>query len=232
MGNIVCFEPDTTNIYTRRVLAGEFVCVNPHLVKDMIELGLWNAETRNKLVADQGSVQKIAGLPDKFKNIYKNVWEISQKKLIKLARARAPYICQSQSLNIYFAEPSIKKLSASHIYAWNLGLKTGQYYLRSRPARDAIQFTLDVDALDIKEGNSGFVQKNQSKAEMDADKRLRKKRKATQVDQKPVVENAATDLSKKRKTTEQTDKTEKPWENKEQKEDDQDYRWNICEGCQ
>jgi len=107
MGNNESFEPYTTNIYTRRVLAGEFVCVNPHLVKDMIELGLWNAETRNKLVADQGSVQKIKGLPDKFKNIYKNIWEISQKKLIKLARARAPYICQSQSLNIYFAEPSL-----------------------------------------------------------------------------------------------------------------------------
>ena len=107
MGNNESFEPYTTNIYTRRVLAGEFVCVNPHLVKHMIELGLWNADTRNKLVADQGSVQKIAGLPDKFKNIYKNIWEISQKKLIKLARARAPYICQSQSLNIYFAEPSL-----------------------------------------------------------------------------------------------------------------------------
>ena len=207
MGNNESFEPYTTNIYTRRVLAGEFVCVNPHLVKDMIELGLWNAETRNKLVADQGSVQKIKGLPDKYKNIYKNIWEISQKKLIKLARARAPYICQSQSLNIYFAEPSLQKLSASHIYAWTLGLKTGQYYLRSRPARDAIQFTLDVDTLDVKD--SAYVTKNKTKEEMDAEKRLRKKRKATEVDPKPVA-NAATDLAKKRKTTEQT-------ENKEEK---------------
>ena len=93
MGNNESFEPYTTNIYTRRVLAGEFVCVNPHLVKDLIELNLWNAETRNKLVADQGSVQNIPGLPDKFKNIYKTIWEISQKQLIKLARCRAPFIC-------------------------------------------------------------------------------------------------------------------------------------------
>lgn len=138
MGNNESFEPYTTNIYTRRVLAGEFVCVNPHLVKDLIELNLWNAETRNRLIADQGSVQNIKGLPEEYKNIYKTIWEISQKSLIKAARARAPYICQSQSLNIYFGEPSSNKLSASHMYAWKQGLKTGQYYLRSRPARDAI----------------------------------------------------------------------------------------------
>jgi ribonucleotide reductase alpha subunit len=106
MGNNESFEPYTTNIYTRRVLAGEFVCVNPHLVNDLIELGMWTAETRNQLVADQGSVQKLKNLPQEYKNIYKTIWEISQKQLIKLARARAPYICQSQSLNIYFAEPS------------------------------------------------------------------------------------------------------------------------------
>ena len=138
MGNNESFEPYTTNIYTRRVLSGEFICVNPHLVKDLIELNLWTSETRNQLVADQGSVQKIKDLPQNYKNIYKNIWEISQKNLIKLARARAPYICQSQSMNIYFAEPSQNKLSVSQMYAWKMGLKTGQYYLRSRPARDAI----------------------------------------------------------------------------------------------
>jgi ribonucleotide reductase alpha subunit len=95
MGNNESFEPYTTNIYTRRVLAGEFVCVNPHLVEDLIKLNMWTAEVRNKLVADQGSVQKIPGLPQEFKNIYKTIWEISQKVLIKAARARAPYICQS-----------------------------------------------------------------------------------------------------------------------------------------
>lgn len=95
MGNNESFEPYTTNIYTRRVLAGEFVCVNPHLVKDLIKLNLWTAETRNKLVADQGSVQNLKGLSADYKKIYKTIWEISQKQLIKLARARAPYICQS-----------------------------------------------------------------------------------------------------------------------------------------
>merc|ERR1711935_557856 len=205
MGNNESFEPYTTNIYTRRVLAGEFVCVNPHLVKDMIELGIWNTETRNKLVADQGSVQNIKDLPQKYKDIYRTIWEISQKALIKLARCRAPYICQSQSLNVYFAEPSLSKLSASHIYAWKLGLKTGQYYLRSRPARDAIQFTLDVDAL---ESN---VVKNKSKAEMDAEKRLRKKRAHNETAQNDVKMPESIDLNKKRKTSESAGPTqEKP----------------------
>lgn len=165
MSNNESFEPYTTNIYTRRVLSGEFICVNPHLVKDMISLDLWNAENRNQLVKDQGSVQNIKNLPQEYKNIYKTIWEISQKKLIKLAAARAPYICQSQSMNIYFAEPSLAKLSAGHIYAWQLGLKTGQYYLRSRPARDAIQFTLDVDMTE------STVTKNKTQSEMDAAKR-------------------------------------------------------------
>jgi ribonucleotide reductase alpha subunit len=93
MSNNESFEPYTTNIYTRRVLSGEFICVNPHLVKDLIKLDLWNAETRNKLIADQGSVQNIKGLSQEYKDIYKTIWEISQKALIKLARARAPYIC-------------------------------------------------------------------------------------------------------------------------------------------
>jgi len=163
MGNNESFEPYTTNIYTRRVLSGEYICVNPHLVKDLIDLGIWNAQTRNTLIADQGSVQNIKDLPTEYKNLYKTIWEVSQKALIKLARCRAPYICQSQSLNIYFAEPSLSKLSASHMYAWKLGLKTGQYYLRSRPARDAIQFTLDLDLAAKEDYNS----KNLSKAEME-----------------------------------------------------------------
>lgn len=201
MGNNESFEPYTTNIYTRRVLSGEFICVNPHLVKDLIKLGLWNAQTRNKLVQDQGSVQNIPDLPEQYKNIYKTIWEISQKQLIRLSRARAPYVCQSQSLNIYFAEPSLKMLSASHMYAWKLGLKTGQYYLRSRPARDAIQFTLDVDLLGVK------VDQNKSKAEMDAERRQRKKRKASEM--VSPANPGATDLSKKRKTTEQAEEPKK-----------------------
>jgi ribonucleoside-diphosphate reductase alpha subunit len=220
MGNNESFEPYTTNIYTRRVLAGEFVCVNPHLVKDLIDLNLWNAETRNKLVADQGSVQNIPGLPDKFKNIYKTIWEISQKQLIKLARCRAPFICQSQSLNIYFAEPTHSKLSASHIYAWKVGLKTGQYYLRSRPARDAIQFTLDLDTLEAKDdGNACYNTKNLSKAEMAEQRRLAKKRKYKDTKDEDkgangteMISSAAAssqaNLAKKRKVSEMAAKVE------------------------
>ena len=212
MGNNESFEPYTTNIYTRRVLSGEFVCVNAHLVKDLIELGLWNAETRNKLVADQGSVQNVKGLPQKYKNIYKTIWEISQKQLIKLARCRAPYICQSQSLNIYFAEPSLSKLSASHIYAWKMGLKTGQYYLRSRPARDAIQFTLDLDNLDVKDEGC-YNTKNLSKAEMAEQRRLNKKRNhakmAGQTNPTGVAAYSQADLTKKRKVSEMATGTAK-----------------------
>ena len=116
--------------------------------------------------------------------------------MIKLARCRAPYICQSQSLNVYFAEPSLNKLSASHIYAWKLGLKTGQYYLRSRPARDAIQFTLDVDNLDVKE-DGNYLTKNLSKKEMDDQKRLKKKRAGEE-----IIKNISTDLNKRRKLDE------------------------------
>lgn len=177
-GNNESFEPYTSNLYTRRVLSGEYICGNPHLVRDCIKLGIWNTETRNRLVADQGSVQNIVGLPQEYKRIYKTIWEISQKQLIKLAAARAPYICQSQSMNIYFADPSIAKLSASHLFAWEQGLKTGQYYLRSRPAKDAIQFTLDNEAL----GADKAVTQNLSKADMDKkrrDERHSKKRAAT-----------------------------------------------------
>ena len=140
-------------------------------------------------------------------------------------------------MNIYFAEPSQNKLSASHIYAWKLGLKTGQYYLRSRPARDAIQFTLDVDTLDAKE-DGNYNTKNLSKAEMDAAKRLKKKRTAPEpVAESKVIAPASTDLNKKGKTTdtspsknEKETKEQKPGEGKEEQE--KDYRWDICENCQ
>ena len=119
LGNNESFEPYTTNIYTRRVLAGEFVCVNPHLVRDLINIGLWTDEIRNTLVAHNGSVQNIKEIPQDLKDLYKTVWEIPQKQLINLARARAPFICQSQSLNIYMAEATFNKLSSAHFYAWS-----------------------------------------------------------------------------------------------------------------
>mmetsp|Transcript_38374 Transcript_38374/g.36735 ORF Transcript_38374/g.36735 Transcript_38374/m.36735 type:complete len:182 (-) Transcript_38374:256-801(-) len=154
LGNNESFEPYTSNVYTRRVLAGEFICVNPHLVKDLIELGLWNSTTKNTLLAYNGSVQNIKGLPEDVKNLYKTVWEISQKTLINLATTRGPYICQSQSLNLYLAEPNYSKMTSMHFLTWKSGMKTGQYYLRSRPARDAIKFTVNVEEL-LKASDSG-----------------------------------------------------------------------------
>lgn len=147
MGNNESFEPFTANVYTRRVLAGEFVCVNKHLVKDLIKIGLWVPEIKNELVAHNGSVQQIDKIPAELKKLYKTVWEIPQKQLLNLAVARGPYICQSQSLNLYMPNPEHKKMTAMHFYGWEKGLKTGQYYLRSRPARDAIKFTVNMEAL-------------------------------------------------------------------------------------
>merc|ERR1712023_363569 len=147
MGNNESFEPYTANLYTRRVLAGEFVCINPHLVKDLIDLNIWTPSIKNKLIASSGSVQNIPEVPQSIKDLYKTVWEIPQKHIIDMAINRAPFIDQSQSLNIHLAEPHFSKMSAMHFYAWKSGLKTGMYYLRSRPAADAIQFTVDVESL-------------------------------------------------------------------------------------
>jgi ribonucleotide reductase alpha subunit len=126
LGNNESFEPYTSNVYTRRVLAGEFVCMNPHLIEDLIEKDLWTSEVKNSLMAFNGSVQKISQIPDEIKKLYKTVWEISQKTLINLAATRGPYICQSQSLNIFIPDPTYAKMSSMHFYAWKLGLKTGK----------------------------------------------------------------------------------------------------------
>ncbi len=147
LGNNESFEPYTSNLYIRRVLAGEFILINPHLVRDLIKLDLWNSSIKTQLIANSGSVQKIKGLPDELKALYKTVWEIPQKQIINLALSRAPYIDQSQSLNIHLSEPSYVKISSMHFYAWKNGLKTGMYYLRTRPAVDAIKFTLNVEEL-------------------------------------------------------------------------------------
>ena len=157
LGNNESFEPYTSNIYTRRVLAGEFVCLNPHLVKDLIEKNLWTHEVKNKIIANNGSVQAIHEIPADLKLLYKTVWEIPQKTLIDMAVARSPFIDQSQSLNVFMAEPSFGKLTSLHFYCWKKGLKTGMYYLRSRPAADAIKFTVDVEKL---LNYSGFSSKN------------------------------------------------------------------------
>ncbi len=150
LGNNECFEPYTSNIYTRRTLSGEFIIANKHLMKDLIELGLWNENMRQKLIATNGSVQAIPEIPQNIKDIYRTVWEISQKAIIDMSADRGAYICQSQSLNIHLKDPNFGKLTSMHFYAWKKGLKTGMYYLRTQAAADAIQFTLDKSAMQQK----------------------------------------------------------------------------------
>ncbi|KAG8882693.1 ribonucleotide-diphosphate reductase subunit rnr1 [Tulasnella sp. 332] len=147
LGNNECFEPYTSNIYTRRVLAGEFQVVCPWLLKELVELKLWDDHMKNMIIAHNGSIQKIPGIPDDVKAIYKTVWEISQKKVIDLAADRGAFICQSQSLNIHLQSPTMGQLTSMHFYGWKKGLKTGMYYLRTRPAVQAIQFTVDASVL-------------------------------------------------------------------------------------
>lgn len=147
LGNNECFEPYTSNVYTRRTLSGDFIVVNRHLMKDLMELGLWSENMRQKLIATNGSVQDIPEIPQNLKDIYKTVWEISQKVIIDMSADRGAYICQSQSLNVHITNPNFGKLTSMHFYAWKKGLKTGMYYLRSTAAADAIKFTLDKSAL-------------------------------------------------------------------------------------
>jgi ribonucleotide reductase alpha subunit len=147
MGNNESTEPFTSNMYNRRVLAGEFTVVNKYLLKDLVERGLWTPEVRNQIIADRGSIQNVSSIPKECKDLYKTVWEIKQKAMIDQAADRGAFICQSQSLNIHMAEPTTARLTSMHFYAWKKGLKTGMYYLRTRPKADAIQFTVDQTAL-------------------------------------------------------------------------------------
>ncbi|MBL0098172.1 MAG: ribonucleoside-diphosphate reductase subunit alpha [Bacteroidetes bacterium] len=143
LGNNECFEPYTTNIYSRRVLSGEFIVVNKHLLMDLVRLNLWNNDMKNKIIAANGSVQSINEIPEEIKELYKTVWEIKQRTVIDMAAERGAYICQSQSLNLFIADPNFAKLTSMHFYAWEKGLKTGMYYLRTKPAASAIKFTVD-----------------------------------------------------------------------------------------
>jgi len=147
LGNNECFEPYTSNVYNRRVLSGEFAVVNKHLLKDLVSLGLWNDNMKNRLIAENGSVQNIPEVPAELKEIYKTVWEIKQRSIIDMAADRGAYICQSQSLNLFVDQPNFAKLTSMHFHAWRKGLKTGMYYLRTKAAADAIKFTVDVAAL-------------------------------------------------------------------------------------
>lgn len=147
LGNNECFEPYTSNIYSRRVLAGEFQIVNPHMLKDLVDLGIWNDSMKNNIIANNGSIQSLPNVPDEIKALYKTVWEISQKHIIDMAADRAAFIDQSQSLNIHIKEPTMGKLTSMHFYGWKKGLKTGMYYLRTQSAAAAIQFTVDKNAV-------------------------------------------------------------------------------------
>lgn len=145
LGNTECFEPPTSNIFTRRTLSGEFMVVNLRLMKKLKELGLWSPELRQQIMRQRGSIQNIKSIPEKIKNIYKTSWDIKQKTLIDLAAGRAPFIDQSQSLNLFLENPSVSKLNAMHMYSWKKGLKTGIYYLRTKGAAHAQMFTIEQE---------------------------------------------------------------------------------------
>lgn len=143
LGNNECFEPYTSNIYSRRVLSGEFAVVNKHLMKDLVDLGIWNETLKNKILVANGSIQDIPEIPEDLKAIYKTVWEIKMRDIIDMAADRGAFICQSQSLNLFVENPNFAKMSSMHFYAWKKGLKTGMYYLRSKAASEAIKFSLE-----------------------------------------------------------------------------------------
>ena len=143
LGNNECFEPYTSNIYTRRVLSGEFIIVNKYLLRDLVNLGLWNQAMKDKIITANGSIQDIAEIPKDLKDLYKSVWEIKMRTIIDMAADRGAYICQSQSLNLFINSPNASKLTSMHFYAWKKGLKTGMYYLRTQAASQAVKFTVE-----------------------------------------------------------------------------------------
>jgi len=143
LGNNECFEPYTSNIYTRRVLSGEFIIVNKYLLRDLVNLGLWDNNMKDKIITANGSVQDIAEIPQELKDLYKSVWEIKMRTIIDMAADRGAYICQSQSLNLFINSPNASKLTSMHFYAWKKGLKTGMYYLRTQAASQAVKFTVE-----------------------------------------------------------------------------------------
>lgn len=168
-GNSECFEPLTSNIFTRRTVAGEFQVINTYLMNDLIKLGMWTEETRNLIIEHEGSVQKIPFVPQEIKDLYKTVWEIKMKSIIDMASDRQPYIDQSQSLNIYLSQPTFAQLSSMHFYGWKKQLKTGMYYLRTRPISNVIKFTVDQELVEktlssaTGQDNSGSDEKQQDK---------------------------------------------------------------------
>ena len=143
LGNNECFEPITSNMYTRRTIAGDFIVINKYLVKDLMKNNLWNIDMKNRIIANNGSVQNIDSIPQNIRDLYKTVWEIKQKVIIDHAVDRGPFICQTQSMNLFFEEPNHVTLTSAHFHGWKNGLKTGSYYIRTKPKAQAQQFTID-----------------------------------------------------------------------------------------
>jgi len=167
LGNNECFEPYTSNVYTRRTLSGDFPVVNRYLVEDLISLNLFDSRMRNNILANGGSIQQIPGIPQQIKDLYKTVWEIKQRVLIDMAADRGAFIDQSQSLNLYLSQPTNSKLTSVHFHAWKRGLKTGMYYLRTQGAVRAIQFTVDQSLLtkNISQHNKEEIENESKKME-------------------------------------------------------------------
>jgi len=153
-----CIEPFTNNIYTRKTLAGTFVVVNKYLIQDLLDLGIWNQSIKDKIIMNDGSVQNIDEIPQKIKDLYKTVWEMKQKALIDLAADRAPFVCQTQSMNLFVKNPTYKTLNAMHFYSWKKGLKTGIYYLRSQAKTSAQKFSVDLSK--VNSSNSSITTSN------------------------------------------------------------------------
>ncbi len=148
LGNNEAFEAQTSNIYKRQTLSGEFIIINKHLVSDLEQRGLWTSKIRDAIILNNGSVQGIDAIPDDLQSVYRTVWEISQKVIIDMSAARAPFVCQSQSLNLWLASPTFAQINAMHFYAWKRGLKTGMYYLRSKPSTNAVKVTVGQQSED------------------------------------------------------------------------------------
>ena len=186
LGNNECFEPYTSNIYTRRVLSGEFIVVNKHLLEDLVELGLWNEGVKQEIMRANGSVQGIEVIPEDIKNLYKTVWELSMKDIIDMSRQRGYFIDQSQSLNLFMEGATMSKLTSMHFYAWKSGLKTGMYYLRTKSAVDAIKFTLENKKTSEQPETSVQDEKVVSKKKAKAAKTAEKFAEEVKVDVEPM----------------------------------------------
>ena len=168
LGNNECFEPFTSNLYLRRTLSGEFVVLNKHLVRDLIALGLWGKEIKDQILLHKGSIQEIEIIPENIRDLYKTTWEIKQRRVLEMAADRGPYIDQSMSLNIHMIDANSAKVSNMHFAGWNLGLKTGMYYLRTKAATDAIQFTVQSKSVPEDATIKGLAERSET-SELDAD---------------------------------------------------------------